>query len=264
MGVFAQWSNEPWFSWSGWIFGLISILLSIVFFIKGRKKKILHWTYNTNIFIDNKQTDVEELTVLFNGEQINRLFVTTLEIKNVGNQFISSNDIYEDHPLTIKAERDAGLLFTKVMSESNDTIKCKIHTIDDSETLEKIFQLSFDTFEVKDSVSVSIYHTEDRNTKFDVDGRIRGGKIVDLVRRGNRIARIVLGMFCVFLGVIFTLLGLIIHINILSGLVIIYGLFLALMGLAGIFPDSIFMTVMTKVATLITNIEDKINDKSKQ
>ena len=189
MNILQTLPDSPWFAWTSMAVGVIGILLAIVFYIKGRKQRRVNgwystsiivdvngW-YSTSIIVDDKQTSVEDLTVFYHGVAVNSLFVTRFVIKNTGNCIIERKDIYPSCPLHIKCDDNANVLYARVIEQSSDTINCSISPINDKNDLE----IAFESLEKSEYVAVNIYHTDNTNLLFLLDGKIKEGTITNSV-----------------------------------------------------------------------------------
>jgi hypothetical protein len=156
---------------------VIGILLAIVFYIKGRKQRRVNGWYSTSKIVDDKQTSVEDLTVFYHGVAVKRLFVTRFVIRNTGNCIIERKDIYPSCPLHIKCDESANVLYARVIEQSSDTINCDIKQINDDNNLE----IDYESIEKREYVVINIYHTDNTNILFLLDGKIKEGSIVNSV-----------------------------------------------------------------------------------
>ncbi len=177
MNILQTLPDSPWFAWTSMAVGVIGILLAIVFYIKGRKQRRVNGWYSTSKIVDDEQTHVEDLTVFYHGVAVKRLFVTRFVIRNTGNCIIERKDIYPSCPLHIKCDESANVLYARVIEQSSDTINCDIKQINDDNNLE----IDYESIEKREYVVINIYHTDNTNILFLLDGKIKEGSIVNSV-----------------------------------------------------------------------------------
>lgn len=162
-------TENPFFNITGWIVGAIALGVAIISF----KRKQISYQFYTNVLVANKLSNVNGLAITFNNNPVEQLSITSLDIQNTGNVIIEyEKDVYVDHKLKIiPTDTTCEILSAIVVSESSDTIKCKLIPDESAAVV-----VCFDVLEKNDRVSINIYHTGNSNTGFDIGGRIKGGK----------------------------------------------------------------------------------------
>ena len=180
MEKIANWISEnPYFTAAGLIATFISLIIAIIIPIAQKKKKEISCSFYTTLLVDKTISKVKGLQMSFQGKAIDQLSVTTLKIWNSGNSIIETSDVYSNHKLKIISPYalhtcigeiiDADIIF-----QSTDTIQGTIEIIE-----QKDINISFQSFEKKDYLTIHLYHTGDETTIFMLDGKIKEGKIVN-------------------------------------------------------------------------------------
>ena len=97
---------ESFFSTGGFVVGILGIVLAVVFYLKGKSKKLLvYWIDFRHEMRSYLSEEIPELKILFNEKPINMLMRTTITFTNSGNQTITSSDFAEHGQLMIKASK---------------------------------------------------------------------------------------------------------------------------------------------------------------
>ena len=166
-------ANNPYLVLAVEVATLIGLIIAIIIPIVQKRKKRLSFSYVTNVLINKKLSEVDDLLISFKGEKIDYLYVTCFIIINNGNVTIESSDVYKGHELKISPiETATRVISAKIISQSSDTVNGLL-SLDDSNV-----NVSFQTFEVKDYLSINIYHMGNENTKFTMTGKIKETKII--------------------------------------------------------------------------------------
>lgn len=175
MDILQQLSNNPYITLSGWAATVIALVLAIFFYFSQKRRKIISYSYQTNRIVSDKLSEVEGLNVIYNGDVIEKLSITNIEITNNGNAIIEERDFYDKKKLKIVTDdKKIKLLFAKITYQSSETIECSVK-IQDSEIC-----VNFQALEIKENAIITIYHTGDAKTNFKLEGKIKdGGKIRD-------------------------------------------------------------------------------------
>lgn len=175
---------------------IIALILAIVIPIIQKRKKCLTYSYVTNVLINEKISEVDELSISFKGKEVNHLSVTCFDIINSGNVTIDSSEVYHGHELKIITnEPHPQVISAKLISQSSDTID-GIVNYDDS-----CVNVSFQTLEADDYLSLNIYHTGDEKTGFILEGKIKETKLI-LSLRDNKPDSIFTKIIGVILGIL--------------------------------------------------------------
>ncbi len=163
---------ESFFSIGGFVVGILGIVLAVVFYLKGKSKKILAYRINSNHQIRSYLSEtVPELKILFNNKPISELTRTTITFTNSGNQTITSNDFAEQGKLVIKASKcflDNEANFWINKDNKNSAVSIKLLG-------ENLLWVYFDFLKEKESVKVTFYH----EGNIDILGDLKSGKILE-------------------------------------------------------------------------------------
>lgn len=171
MDILHQLSTNPYVTLSGWAATIAALILCIIFYNLQKKRRVISYSYQTNLLVSDKLSEVDDLNIIYKGKAIEKLSITSIEIVNSGNALIEDDDIYPQQKLKIESEDN--VLFAKRTFQSSETIES------DVELQEKEIIIKFKALEKKEKIIINIYHTGNPETKFNVTGKIKdGGKII--------------------------------------------------------------------------------------
>lgn len=93
--------------WSigGFAVGIVGIILAIVFYFRGKNRKILEYEMHSTNLITEDMANIPGISISLNGQPVSNLISTTIRFINTGNQTILSDDFATLEPLGILAER---------------------------------------------------------------------------------------------------------------------------------------------------------------
>jgi hypothetical protein len=163
-------------------FGLLSIVLSVLLYVRGRRRKRLTFTYD----LVGLQTRAHpEITILFKGRQIENLSRLRVVIWNSGNLEVRRSDIPVAGPPSIILP-GVRILSVGVLEASAET-KCTA-TGDGEQTLSVDFEfLNPGDYAVLDVLYESV---ESKSPAVDFDARVIGGLPSEISRFEQPVKRI--------------------------------------------------------------------------
>lgn len=170
-------------SWVGVIItivlSVIAILLSFIFFQKGKQKfSINHYTEST-LLIDKKNTEKpDDVEIYFSKKPVDKLYKTLIYIWNSGNQTIRKNDLNTIDKFRIDIENDSEILSIKIVKTTRNVINFSLNNLINSQ----IHEIVFDYLDPNDGVVVEIFHNGSLND-LKLKGTIVG--ISDLIGNKN-------------------------------------------------------------------------------
>ena len=168
-------------------FGLIC---AIIIPILQRKRKQLVMSYSVVNLLNQSVSELEDLKISYHGLDVKQLAIVTIIIKNTGNCIIDRKDIYPGHDLKITRgyNLDSQILYSNIVSQSSDTIECKLKTIDNDVYVE------FQTFEKMDSVKINLYYSGSMHLECKLEGKIKEGKIINTTFDSDEIMTLISGI----------------------------------------------------------------------
>lgn len=153
------------------LISLMGILVSIVIAILQRNRRKLVFTYSTNVLVSNKTSQLAGLDVFYKQDRIDQLSVTNIDFRNAGNRIIEKDNFHDGCEITIVPNTELEILDAKVERQSCNTIGCNLIKNENS------INLYFRAIEKEEAVSIIVYHTGDKHTTFEVNGKIKEGDI---------------------------------------------------------------------------------------
>lgn len=155
---------------AGLIFGIIGIILAIVFYFKGKKSKKPYYLMKSfNIISDNFGNRIEDIEILFKGQKIKDLTVTKIVIWNSGNETINKSDIPETTKFGIGAKEEIKIYDIEII-ENTDTAN-NITLINH----EQKYLIDFDFIDPNQGIIIKVTHSGKSSEDIIVDGRVKGG-----------------------------------------------------------------------------------------
>lgn len=167
--------QNPYLVVIGWAATILGLICAVIIPIIQRKRKQLVMSYSVVNLLNQNVSGLDDLKISYLGVDIEQLTIATIKIKNTGNCIIDYRDIYPGHDLKItRVNNDDGqILYSNIVSQSSDTIECKLKTIDND------VYVAFQTFEKKDSITINAYYSGSTHLECKLEGRIREGKIIN-------------------------------------------------------------------------------------
>ena len=158
--------NEFW-GIGGFAVGVIALILSIVFYLCGKKRQLLEHQTTSIQLITKRMSNISGLTITFNNAPIENLTSTTIKFINSGNQTIHSSDFASMEPLSIVVN---GCFYSlknscKIESDNpNSTPQIEILNMNTA-------YIQFDFLKPKQSFSITLLH----NGKLIIEGELKNG-----------------------------------------------------------------------------------------
>lgn len=149
---------------------IISLFVSFIFYIKGKREKIPVYLAKTFPLVKDNLASVDGLGIFYNGTPIRSLYLTRIAFWNKGKETIHGSDIAASDPLAIISKESNKFLGAKISFARRTSNEITI-SAEDSKIL-----ILFDFLDVSDGVIVDLYHTTP--AKISVTGTIKGGNII--------------------------------------------------------------------------------------
>lgn len=166
-------AENPYLTAAGLFATILGLIIAIVTPIIQKRKKSLFFSYSTTQLVKENITDIDGIEILFHGNPVKQLSVSTVRIWNGGNTIITPDDFYKGHELKLILHDNTSILGVDMLKQSEDTIECK------AECLSTFIGFSFQAFEKKEYVTFNVYHTGNAEMKLGLSGKIKEGKIVN-------------------------------------------------------------------------------------
>lgn len=184
-----------WNSSALWgIIGVVAgIFISLVFYLIGKKRRILTYNIQVTQLITEEISAIPNLEILYNKVKVDNLTATNVELKNVGNEIIEKENFASLSPLQIHIEN--GDFFTFCVHDLTDD-NTNVHLEQSDDNISIIFEF----LKPKSSFSLLIYHTG----VLEILGELKNGKIIDnksLISQKIKILKYLLIIVAVLIGI---------------------------------------------------------------
>ena len=174
MEKIANWISEnPYITAAGLLATFLGLIIAIITPIIQKRRKTLCFSYSTTPLVKEDVSNINDIEILFHGNPVKQLAVTSVQIWNGGNTLITSDDFYREHELTLIFENNETIIGIDILKQSEDTIECNIDTSPTNATI------SFQAFEKREFISFNIYHTGNAESLLQLKGKIKEGKIIN-------------------------------------------------------------------------------------
>lgn len=171
-------SDHPIFTLIIGFITIISLLLSVLFFIASIKKPFLvAKLHSEKTLIFSPYDDTSKMEVLFDGKKLNKEIVATnIEVWNAGRSYIKKTDILRDIKIRAHAE-EVRILEIRKIAESRAEIDFTIY----QENIEnKVIGLDWSILEEGDGALLQVVHTNVDDINFTIEGSLVGQKDVSI------------------------------------------------------------------------------------
>lgn len=170
----AKWISEnPYITAAGLFATFLGLIIAIITPIIQRRRKNLCYSYSTTPLVKEDVANINGIEILFHGNPVEQLSISSVQIWNGGNVIIAPNDFYKGHELNLKTQDNVSILGIDMLKQSEDTIECIPTCFSNNITF------SFQAFEKKEYISFNVYHTGSTETKLALTGKIKEGKIIN-------------------------------------------------------------------------------------
>ena len=163
-----SWVQNPWFTLSGWLIGVVGLIAAFYYGIKGKSKKELSYMIvQSEKLITSGKKRVPKLHLLFESKGIYDITVTTCTIWNTGTQTINQSDIVSGNAIKICPIEGSRILDVQILATNRETNKFEIKKVEDAVAI-----LNFDYIDPKQGATVQIVH---EGCAISFDCEIKGG-----------------------------------------------------------------------------------------
>jgi hypothetical protein len=187
------------------LFGLIGIILAVIFYYKSRKIKRPVYTLSSFNLFNSELKKIENLEVKYLGKTIKNLTATKFIFWNAGKGTIDRNDIPEMSRLSIKTKGDVILYGAEVIYATDNTNQVQLLRKEHGNEI----IIDFEYLDYYQGAIIKILHSGDSSVDLEILGKVKGVgnfKISEINPVEEPIAnRIMLSIFTIvlFIGGIF-------------------------------------------------------------
>lgn len=161
---------------------VFSLIISLVFFLVGLKRKKLNYNIQTFCLVSKKINQIKGLEVKYNSKEIENLYSSTITIKNVGNSVIEKQDVSPSCPFSISTN---GVFLLNNINDANLYSSNKTNhvftsfNVDESNNETRHIILNFEYIAKKEEWTYTILHTGD----ITFNGVLKDGKISNIAKK---------------------------------------------------------------------------------
>lgn len=154
---------------SGFLIGILGIFLSIIFYLKGSKKKNPAFEISgINIISESIKNKVNDIKIIYKDTEIKSLTVTKVAIWNSGNDTIWEKDIPNSNKFRIDVSQINTIYESEIISKDKDST-LELHKIDNS------IICNFNFLEANSGFIIKIIHSGINSDSICVMGKVIGG-----------------------------------------------------------------------------------------
>lgn len=164
-------NKNPWLNILFIILTLISIFLSIWFYIKSKKTRKPMYCIRTFILVRDMIGKIDSVNILYQGEKIENLSISKIAIWNGGKETISQSDIAKNDRFRIEIVDTASILEFKLLFENNSANGFKLTKVNNN-----CINVEFDYIDYNEGVIIQLYHTANSSYDLILKGSFKGSK----------------------------------------------------------------------------------------
>lgn len=171
-------NNNQWLNLIFLFLALISIILTLIFYLKSKKKKQPIYTIKSFSLIREKLTKLKDVKITYKEEDIDNLTLTKIALWNKGNDTINSYDVAPKDWIRVEINNEYDILESEIIFIKKNANNFKI----DLNENRKIIRINFDYFHTNEGFIFQFYHTGKSSQNIKVLGTIKG---VNKIEYGN-------------------------------------------------------------------------------
>ena len=180
MDKIAEWmSQNPTFIVCSYAATFIGLIIAVIVPFFQRRRKLIGYYVATETILSNSIPQIDGLSITYNGEAVDDLYISRIHLINSGNVLIDGKDFYNNHRLTVSLE-GGRCIDARLKIQSSDTIETELNS-DESTVV-----IDFNTLERSQYADILVYHTGAEG-KVKVTGKFREGKLMDLNLPASRL-----------------------------------------------------------------------------
>lgn len=147
-----------------------SAVFAIFTWVNGKERKRIGYVLRTNSIVRGGDGHIENLSITYNGSEVDSVLITKIAIWNSGNRVLSPGDFAALDPLAIGFGTNR-LLDSQLLCESEDNNQIQINNSRKDDLC-----ISFDYIEPGQGAVIQLIHTG-QSEEISIRGKIKGGVI---------------------------------------------------------------------------------------
>ncbi|WP_036827672.1 hypothetical protein [Polaribacter sp. Hel1_85] len=163
------------------IIGILGVILAIIFYYKGKKRKTpVYEISDFNIISDNLEKKVSDISITYKQKLIKTLTVSKVVIWNSGNSTIQNSDIPETNRFRIHSFSNCEIYDFDIISKDDKDCLLELQKIKDG------IEIRFNYLEPQSGFIIKVIHSGINSTNLYVAGKIIGEKEIKRIFNLNR------------------------------------------------------------------------------
>lgn len=167
--------RNPWVVLVGYILSIVSLILAILFYFKGKKEKKPKYFVTSRNLIRNYSSLYKMLSIKYNETPIDNFTVSTVTFWNEGKETIHGSDITSTEPILVKALNGKRIVDIEILYRSNNANQLNAQISGDS----KYITITFDYLDYMDGVVIQVFHTGTSSDDICLLGTVKGYGQID-------------------------------------------------------------------------------------
>lgn len=172
-------ANDPVVTLGGFLFGIVGIVLAVIFYARAKKDRVPCFEVVSNTLIEGLHEAIDGLELRYKGVSQQRITVTKLAFWNAGRETIDKRDFVGTDPIGVTCTSSLEILDLQVIqvsAKSNSvTFGCGVTTKDDLH----FYPIEFEYLDNEDFFVVQIVHSGQKDAVFNFQGKIKGVKKIE-------------------------------------------------------------------------------------
>jgi len=173
MEVLLRWidflAQNPLVAFLNFVIAILSIVLAIVFYYRGKKSKSPLFVVKTSNIFSGLTKTIKLLEIRYSNRPIESLSFTRFAFWNGGAETIEKEDIPVSEPISVNLAEGCEILDARIIHTSDPANNFRIEVPDPRRAV-----LSFDYVDKNDVAVVSILHTGTGRKEVTVRGTVKG------------------------------------------------------------------------------------------
>ena len=158
------------------IVGVLSLIIAIILYYKGKKIKSPVYLSRTTRLINRSFDQIDKLEIKYDDVKLSALTITKLAFWNKGRETIQSDDLTPKDQLRIEINNEYKILSCDILAQTKIANDFKVEITEDK----KAIIISFDYLDYQDGVVLKIRHTGSDSNDLAMKGGIKGASIKEV------------------------------------------------------------------------------------
>ena len=164
--------QNPWMNLIFLFLALISIIISVVLYIKSKKSRLPFYSIRSINLIKEKISKIKSVEILYEGNKVDNLTISKLAFWNSGKETIDANDVAKLNPVRIIPKHDKIILDSEILFTKNTSNNISI----DLDKQQNRIDINFDYIDCGEGAVIQIYHTGIDSDDLTIQGDIKSTK----------------------------------------------------------------------------------------